>query len=125
MNEFLKQGLAVADSIAARLHTPAVAVWQAYVGQARVQGTVSAIQLVLLVVLDCWFFGSFMKTAITKSNAAAKSGDDDAQAGWMFASIVPGLALVVISIFSFFALTDVVTQILNPNYWALQKLLGR
>jgi hypothetical protein len=115
----MEEALQLVDSLAVRLQAPAEVVWRAYLVQATVSGiTVLAYAVILLGLIGMW-----LGVWVPKLWRSAQDANDET--GHIMAitigSILSLLGLLYILIETPFAITALV----NPEYWAIQRILGR
>jgi len=101
------------DALAAKLQTPAHVIWEAYVRQARIDGIVSLIICAVIAGVAVWWV---RRGVPFLANYASEN------------HLIIGLgsaAVFIPAIIAIFRLPDVAGALFNPQFWAIQKLLGR
>lgn len=104
------------DLIASKLNTTVQFLWQVLVSQARVRGVLDGVEGLGLSSL-AYLAYKFAR----KMYAAYKEDDEDYQI------VLSGIACGVVYALgglSFWALDSSVTELINPQYWALKELLN-
>lgn len=115
MNE---QTLNALKELAAKLGTTAEHLWSVLIRQAYIS---FATDLVLYFVLALAMWLSFKKLFPFLSNRIHEDPDGDF-AYWIAAGMTATL-LVLCILLAIFNITDTVTKIANPEYWALMRIL--
>lgn len=106
----------VLQSLAEKLGTTGDYLWNVLLKQAPIYAVTSTVEILLTVALTYGF---------VKSIPQAKKfldGDYDILAGIYL--IVAGLVLAMLIVAAFFTVGNIATAILNPEYWALDKVLS-
>jgi hypothetical protein len=104
--------------VAEKLGTAASNVWAIYVRQALVSGITDIVLYALLLsAIVAWV--KALKWAHTNGRFEDCSTDVFYFIGFAATGILLGITLVA----AFFAISDTVTALVNPQFWALQKLL--
>lgn len=104
----------IIDTLAEKLGPMAVIVWQAYVRQVYVNVLGGALWVVgfLAAAFGCW--------ALTRKCKAVKDSVDRE-----FLTVIAYIGVIVCVALAFCSFTFDVLKVLNPEYWAIQMLLGR
>ena len=112
MNERLNNALAV---LAEKLGTSVDHIWEILVRQARISATVDLIQYaaVAICAMLWWRY------------KASASAEDWSYAGPKAVGIAAsGAVMLVLIVICFICFGNTISALLNPEYWALQKILG-
>lgn len=100
------------ETMAAKLGTTSEYLWGVLLKQAPISAAIDAAGSLLLAAGCVWL--------ARLCNRKVDSEDWDAVA-W----IPVGLVLFIFGTITFYALFEIPTALLNPEYWALAKLLGK
>lgn len=109
------------DALASQLHTTGSQLWQVLVAQARVEAITDLCQLGLLT-LGMVALGWFEYWLIKKGSNPQVDYDTQETCG--ITSCVLGIILIVGVGIWMGICTNWVTPMLNPQYWALQQVMG-
>ena len=112
MNERLNNALAV---LAEKLGTSVDHIWEILVRQARISATVDLIQYAAVVVCCMLWW---------KYRASATSEDWEYAGARSVGVVSSGTVLAILIVVCFICFGNTVSALLNPEYWALQKILG-
>ena len=105
------QTLKLVESLAAKLGTTAEHLFSVVVRQAPISAATDFIMSALIVIVIAWSF----------KRVRAYQGDFPVEGVWfawcLFSIIFGGIA--------FFSIPGIISALLNPEYWALMKILNR
>lgn len=101
------------NQLATKLGTTGEYLWGVLVKQAAVAGVTDLIQYA--VILGCVY--GYHKWANSEKRDFGDGGDS-----WPLALLV-GIPLGIIVIIAFFCFPNTITAFVNPEYWALQRVL--
>jgi hypothetical protein len=90
-------------------------VWSIYRSQAKVSAVIDCLQYSLLA--------GFWTTLSFKWKKIMELVEDNE--GLAVISFFGGVFMVVITAIAFFAVYDTITALVNPDYWALNKLISK
>jgi len=112
----MNEALGLIEQLAVKLGTTADQMWAVLLGQAPINGIINIFQYVLICIgCFCWYRVTL--------NVHAKIQDSWAEENYMWVGAV-WIILCVLVICMFFCLHDTITALINPEYWALDKILG-
>ena len=124
-NEITEKAFEIIDKIAEQLGVASEAVWETLCVQSVVEG---ASNLALTAILTL-FFGLASVWILFKKKLSQRVADESKTSGYYTAPSIPAYILMVTgptAIISFFVLvahvTDWVSQVYNPQYWALEYI---
>lgn len=120
MNQLSQEVLNRLDALAAKLGTTVAQLWAVLIVQARVEAWSDVVFGVVFVALAFWAI-KVLRSAITslsKADPYVRWSNGDAIRFWL--SLVGSLAFGVMATFT---ISDAITPMLNPQYWALQEIL--
>ena len=128
MDKIPQELLTRLDALAAKIGTTVGHLWQVLITQARVEAIVAAarVALSLVGVVACCFW---LLSMIRRGRSGELTCDHGYHEGEAYASaIVEGVILVAVSLASVIMLlvnlAAFPTLLLNPEYWALQQIMG-
>jgi hypothetical protein len=115
------------EQLALKLGTTVEKLWEVLLKQAPISGLIDGIISVGLIIAVILSF----KFVQRKTTAPPKTKEDyhDPKSPWdnegaIIAWIVFGAFSFFVGLFLIFAIGNIVTAFLNPNYWALKELSG-
>ncbi len=106
------------DNLAFRLEVPITHLWEVLVTQAPITASVD-ILLWLCSLCFCLVMYSLAKKSLFKNDF----GIDDIKPSGMVYGILWGISAILLLAGFVDNITDTVTMLVNPEYWALQHLL--
>ncbi len=109
MNEAVAKLLPYLDKLAEKIDTTGAVIWEALLRQAFVLCVSYIIQTIILTVFTYFFVKAYTKI---------KGDYDYLEVAYSIFAVV----LAVVWIFAFFEITDVVTRLFNPEYWAIKEI---
>jgi len=113
--------------LATKLGTTVDKLWGVLLRQAPISGAVDIILCIVLVIASAWVFRFVQnKTTAPPLSETNKypSADWEAEGtvlAWVGAAVFIGVAGLQV----FYSIEGIVTAFLNPEYWALSKILGK
>ena|SRR3990167_2134240 len=110
----MKQEIKLLEELARSLNVQIEFLWDTVVKQARVNFIVTTFQYLILAV------GSYAYLKLIKKTIS----DDGDCSGLIISSIMFGFILIILLLCAFFYLPDYVASVVNPEYWALSKILS-
>jgi hypothetical protein len=114
----MKEILPILDRMAETLGTTTEYLWGVLIKQAPLSAIIDVIQYSIIIVF--WFFIPKSFRFIMK-----KVDDDRWEELWYVGPIIATIVLSILSIVAFFAIHNTITAIINPEYWALNKILSK
>ncbi len=106
-------------ALAAKLGTTAQHIWAVLIRQARVEIAIDAIFLILsILIFSAWF--RWLRTYLKRN----ESDFFDGSPAEVFPLIVCGIGCLILFGFCVACLFELPTLLLNPEYWALQQIMG-
>lgn len=113
------------EKLASELGTTTEYLWSVLLKQAPIDATVTLIQCVL-VLLFGWFLWTLHKRLIKPQTFRGyeRSLYDEYEEGAIIPMFFGAIMFVILSVVSFASIGDVVNGYLNPEYWALNKILN-
>ena len=108
------------DSLAAKLGIAAQHLMEIYVRQAYVTAVLD-FWLLTILSLVLWFGAKRLIVFIINK---LRDCDRYCDSAWIFGLIVTSLVTGVVAIFALCSLFESVSILMNPQYWAIQKLLS-
>lgn len=109
-----KETLAVVEALAKHLNTTAEHLWGVLVAQAGITAITDGVLLVAM-----W---GVIITYLLHFNKLSKLWNDADTAGSIL-FVVGGAVSVILALCQFATLSELLTCLLNPEYWALQQIL--
>lgn len=108
----MKELIPLLEQLAQKLGTTTEYLMRVLTKQAFYSGLVDIFQYIIIIVgiVMWWKF----------KDKAHKSGEDSYIATWLFG----GAILAILTIVSFFCINTTVAAFVNPDYWALDKLMS-
>jgi hypothetical protein len=113
----MKEIAPLLEKLAKQLGTTVEYLWGILVKQAMIASCIDIFQYIILGVATYFF------VKITKKYwliGEEKNWDNF----WVIIPGLVGMALLIIWIAAFFCIQNTISGFLNPEYWALQKILG-
>ena len=112
------------EDMAAKLGTTAEHLWCVLVTQAPISGAVDMVICIVMAAVTAWWVRLVMRNTTPKTTGPdiyqrAKWVNEDAFAAWFSAVLVGILALTFILV----SAQGIVASFVNPEYWALMRLL--
>ena len=116
--DLTKELLARLDTLAAKLGVAVESIFALYVKQAPLE----AVNTLLLLVLTLLLFASMLYSAAKATNAVSNSPTEGTFVG---IAVTMGIGCLVAIIVSIYNMTNLMAQLFNPEYWALQQILSQ
>jgi len=113
----MKEIAPLLEKLAKQLGTTVEYLWAVLVRQAMIASCIDILQYIILGVAT-YFFVKLTKKFYLESEEKQWDGI------WFTIPGIMGMALLIIWIVSFFCIQNTISGFLNPEYWALQKVLG-
>ena len=116
MNE---QATKLLEQLAQKLGTTVEYLWGILIQQAQVDAFVNLGYLIILII--AWIIGVKLHFYLSKNEKYEK---DNTGLAWAAIMIIFAMILIPVSIVMFFFLGNIVTGLINPEYWALKQVLN-
>jgi len=122
----MRESIPFLEQLASKLGTTVEKLWEVLLKQAPISGTIDFIVCIILtlVAMQCFRFVN------RKTTVPAKTGKDEypsaqwEEEGAVLAWIGIGILFLIIGLIIIFAVNNIAAAFLNPEYWALKKILG-
>lgn len=115
-----KETTELLNQLAIKLGTTIEHLWEILIRQAFISGIIDIFQYICIGVASYYFIKYHYK--ISKNNKMDEGYDN----GGVFVMMLTiGAILGIISIVAFFSIHDTITGFINPEYWALDKILDK
>jgi hypothetical protein len=121
MESTIKELLPYLQKLADKLDTSATYIWDLQVRQARVE-LISYFIYFALLVISWMIFGALFRH-FNKNDSYYNEGWDSYNGVPVPLMVIIGLLLTCLTIGILIGIPDVITTIVNPDYWALKQLL--
>jgi len=96
--------------------------WKTLLKQAQIQIILNSMYLVAFATLATLYISKF-RFMINKI-IEHKPEQYENFSGWIFPLVIGAITLVICFIISIDFIGEIITCLLNPDYWALQQILG-
>lgn len=106
------------ETLAAKLGTTSEYLWNVLLKQASISAITDFIQCTL-VILVCVFWIKKVKVVVPK---ILKGGLDDI---YWIGIVIISILLAIFVITAFFCFPNIINGLINPEYWALDRLLSK
>ena len=111
----MKELVPLLEQLAAKLGTSVETIWAVLLKQAPISGALNLFLTLCLLVLSIATF-----RFVNKKTTTAEWCDEGAVLGWIGCVIILG----IIGILILCTFENMVTAFVNPQYWALQKIMS-
>jgi len=113
----MEQSLVLLEKLAVKLGTTADMLWKVLVKQAFIDGVLVLSFILVVFLADIILLCNAAK--LIKRIEDSRNGD-----GWKSVAFIGCVVLAALTIFAFILCFMVPTNFLNPEYWALDKILS-
>jgi len=112
------------EQLAAKLGTTSQYLWSILLKQAAVSATVTLIQMILIFGYGYVLYRIHLKLLKKKSDDKyAENIYESTEGGAAVPMIMGGLLFIILATMSLCSIGDIVNGYVNPEYWALNKVL--
>ena len=108
------------EQLAERLGTTAEYLWAVMLSQAQVYAITTSIEIIAIIIMGVVLVHYHMKFAKEKDGISLYEEYD---LGLPILMGVLAIFWFLLAVVGFFCISNIVTAIVNPEYWALDKLL--
>jgi hypothetical protein len=112
----MKEIAPLLEKLAKQLGTTVEYLWGVLVRQAMISACIDILQYIMLGVATYFF-------VILTKKFYKISEDANWDEFWIVLPALIGIALLIIWVVAFFAIQNTITGFINPEYWALRKVL--
>jgi hypothetical protein len=113
------------EQLAAKFGTTTEYLWGALLRQAPIDSTINLIQIALVMLFGGFLYKTHKRLMKKESNGDyAETYYEKYEMGATLPMVIGVIIFAVFFIASFFCIPDVINGYLNPEYWALDKILS-
>jgi len=109
------------EGLAEKLGTTTEYLWGVMINQAPID---AAIGIGLIVLCMLLYIPIIWYVKWVSKNWKNKIYDEDSEIAHMFLSIIFGILIIIFTTFNIRNIDNIFTALYNPEYWALNKVLG-
>ena len=122
----MKELIPFLEQLASKLGTTVEKLWTVLLRQAPISGTINLVLCVclVLVAVKCFRFVNRKTTVPAKTKEDQYPNAQWEEEGAVGAWVGIGLLFLVIGLIIIFSVQNIATAFLNPEYWALEKILS-
>lgn len=110
------------EKLAEKLGTTTEYLWSVLIHQAPISALTDLLYFVLVIIGGIVIF--IIHKRLMKKNKYGNNKYDDSDDGLIVLMVVVTLVWAIIFIVCFFNIGNIITGFFNPEYWALNKVLG-
>lgn len=121
MNEQTTQ---LIEQLAAKLGTTAEYIWATLIRQAPIEATVTLIQIILILLFGWTLYETHMHLLTpTDNDGYTRTGYERHRDLASIPMLIAGIVFAILIIYALIAISDVANGYVNPEYWALERIL--
>lgn len=114
----------IIDKLAEKLGVASEFIWSVLVKQAFVEAVIS-IFWAIIMYLSAFVFYIFVRNLFKEYSEAQKNKPNEDYEGYVIAVIMSGAAGLICLLIGLFQTADAIHCLINPEYWALRKILNQ
>lgn len=109
------------EQLATKLGTTTEYLWSVMVKQAPVYAVSSTLEIIITIIIGIFLWKTHKKLSKEDENGRSLYYKYEERAGipMIFATLIWGVFFMC----AFFTLSNIITAIVNPEYWALMKII--
>jgi len=114
----MKEITPLLEKLAKELGTTASYLWSVLIRQASISASIDCLQYLILAIF------TYIAVKLTKMSIE-RADEKDWDEVWMIAPIIGWIVIGILWIVVFFCIPQTITGFINPEYWALDKILSQ